>query len=230
MLTLNSNANPNQVNESVASAIKLTRALLTCALVAGPFYMVVVLAQAFTREGFDITRHAASLLSNGDLGWIQVSNFYITGLLVILGAAGIWRAQRVGGSTWGPLLIAIYGLGMIGGGIFKADPAMGFPVGTPADANTITTSGILHFATGGVGFLGLIVACLLFARHFAARGQRGWAIYSAATGIIFFAAFVGIASGAGNVYTIVGFWIAIVIAWAWLSLLAARLISNLRGA
>lgn len=217
-------------NEARTPATTVTRALLICAVIAGPLYMLVVFAQAFMRPGFEITRHSASLLSNGDWGWIQITNFLVTGLLVILGAVGIWRAQRGSGSTWAPLLIALYGLGMIGGGIFVADPAMGFPVGTPEDANTISTTGLLHFATGGAGFLGLIAACLLFARSFAKRGQRGWAIYSAATGVIFFAAFVGIASGAGNVWTISGFWSAMLFAWAWLSLLALRLLAGLRAA
>ena len=30
--------------------------------------------------GFDITRHVASLLSDGGLGWIQITSFVLTGL------------------------------------------------------------------------------------------------------------------------------------------------------
>ena len=43
-----------------------TRALLACGVAAGPVYVVVVAIQAFAREGFDITRQPASLLSTGD--------------------------------------------------------------------------------------------------------------------------------------------------------------------
>ena len=57
------------------------------------------------------------------------------------------------GGTWGPVLVAIYGLGLIGAGIFVADPALGFPPGTPADAHAISGHGLLHFVTGGIGFL-----------------------------------------------------------------------------
>src|SRR5205823_49884 len=39
------------------SSTSATRALLACAVVAGPLYEVVFLAQAFTRPGFDVTRH-----------------------------------------------------------------------------------------------------------------------------------------------------------------------------
>ena len=37
-------------------ASKLTRTLLTYVVIAGPFYLVVGLIQAFFRRGFDITR------------------------------------------------------------------------------------------------------------------------------------------------------------------------------
>lgn len=174
----------------------LTRALLTAGAAAGPVYIVVAVFQMLVREGFDLTRHAVSVLANGDLGWIQAGNFLVAGLLTVAGAAGLRRALAAGrGRTWGPLLLGLYGLGLIGAGLFKADPAPGFPPGTPADAATITTAGLLHFATGGVGFLGLIGACLVMARRFAGQGQRGWAVYSLATGILFFAAFAGIATG-----------------------------------
>jgi hypothetical protein len=42
--------------------------------------------QMLVRHGFDIRRHALSLLTNGDLGWIQILNFVLPGLLVIAGA------------------------------------------------------------------------------------------------------------------------------------------------
>ena len=35
---------------------------------------VVSLTQAATRAGFDLTRHPLSALSNGDLGWLQITN------------------------------------------------------------------------------------------------------------------------------------------------------------
>lgn len=209
---------------SSAAYAQGTRTLLACGLIAGPLYLVVGLVQALTRPGFDLTRHALSVLSNGGLGWIQVTNFLLAGLLVIASAVGIRRALDSGpGRSWGPLLIAVYGLGMIGSAFFKADPALGFPVGTPADAVTITRQGMLHFMIGGVGFLALSAACLVFARRFAALRQRGWTTFSALTGVVFLATFVGIASGSGNPWTILGFWIGLVLAWSWLAALSAHL-------
>ncbi len=39
------------------------------------------MAQAFTCPGFDLRRDAISILSLGDLGWIQVANFVVSGRL-----------------------------------------------------------------------------------------------------------------------------------------------------
>jgi hypothetical protein len=122
------------------------------------------------------------------------------------------------------LLIGLYGFGMIGAGVFVADPMDGFPPGTPVGApDAISWHGLLHFITGAVAFLSLIAACLVFARRFAAFRQPGWAAYSAATGAVFFAAFFGIASGSGLTGTNVAFAIAVVLGWAWISAVMWRL-------
>jgi uncharacterized protein DUF998 len=73
----------SQVSTSDVQTRKLTRALLVCGVVAGPLFTVVGLTQAFTRPVFDLTRHALSLLENGNLGWIQIGNFLLTGLLFV---------------------------------------------------------------------------------------------------------------------------------------------------
>lgn len=70
--------------------------LLPAGIVAGPCYVVVSLAQALTRDGFDLTRHAWSMLANGGLGWIQSANLIVSGLLVIAGTAGLRRVLAQG--------------------------------------------------------------------------------------------------------------------------------------
>jgi hypothetical membrane protein len=209
------------------SITKPTRSLLICGLIAGPFYIVVGLTQALTRPGFDLLRHDLSLLANGDLGWIQIMNFVLTGLLVIAFAVGLQQTLQTGrGRTWGPILLGIYGLGLIGAGFFTADPGFGFPPGTPADAHTISWHGFLHFVTAGIGFLALIADCFVLARRFVRQQQQGWAVYSVATGILFFLAFVGVATGSGQSWSVIGFWIGVVCAWTWISALAARLLTK----
>lgn len=202
-----------------------TRALLACGMLAGPLYLILGLIQAFTRPGFDITRHDLSLLANGAMGWVQVANLMVSGLLVIAGALGMRRALHSGpGRTWGPLLVAIYGLGLVGAGIFKADPSFGFPPGAPeGPPAAISANGLLHFVTAGIGFLALIAACFVFARRFSRQAQRGWAVFSVVTGIVFLLGFFGVAAGSGNPLTVLGFWIAVVLAWAWITAVSARL-------
>jgi Protein of unknown function (DUF998) len=204
---------------------RATRSLLTCGIVAGPFYVIVALIQGFTRPGFELLHDDVSLLSNGDLGWIQIANFLITGALVIAGAAGMRRVlQGSRAGTWGPLLIGLFGLGLIGAGIFVADPMNGFPPGSPAGAPAgISSHGLLHIVCAAVGFLGLIAACFVFARRFAALKERSWMAYSIATGLIFFASFAGVASGSSQAPVVIGFWIGVVLAFAWIAVMAARL-------
>lgn len=221
-----------RVSSNGASSEKITtvtRTLLACGVVAGPLYVVVGLFQMLIRDGFDIRRHALSLLANGDLGWIQTANFLVAGLLVVLGAAGMRRVLRGGrGGTWGPPLLGLYGLGLIGAGLFRADPALGFPPGLPADAyGAISWHGLTHLAVGAIGFVGLIVACFVFARRFLARGERAWAAYSIATGVAFFGAFLGISSGSQGPFSLL-FAVAVVIAWIWVSAISARLMAALR--
>jgi hypothetical membrane protein len=204
-------------------AAAMTRSLLAYGILAGPLYVAVSLAQALTRDGFDLSRHAWSLLSNGSLGWIQITNFLLSGLMTVAFAVGLARALRPGpGSTWAPRLIGGYGLGLVAAGVFRADPALGFPMGTPADAREVSWHGMVHLAAGAIGFLCVVVACLILARRFRADGRRGWAILLRVTGILFLAAFVGIASGAGNVATVVGFVVAVILMSGVLAALALQ--------
>ena len=204
-----------------------TRTLLLGGMLAGPLYLSVGLLQALTRPGFDLTRHDLSLLANGPLGWIQTANFLVTGLLVVAGALGLRRTvQRRASGTALPLQLGLYGLGLIGAGLFRADPAFGFPPGTPATAHALSGHGLLHIICGGLGFLALIAACLVTARRCAATGHRGWALCSAATGLVFCAAFAGIATGSDQRAIVLAFYGAVVLAWTWLSTLSARLIAD----
>jgi uncharacterized protein DUF998 len=208
----------------------VTGVLLAAGAIAGPLYLVVGLVQAFTRPGFDLTRHDLSLLSNGDLGWIQATNLVVSGLLVVAAAVGMRRAVRAGrGRTWGPLLVGVYGLGVVGAGFFSADPAMGFPPGTPANAGAVSWHGLMHLVCGGTGFLSLIASCFVFARRFAGQSENGWAVYSAITGVVFLAGFVGIAAGSGRGWAILGLWIGVVAAWAWITAMTVRLMRGLAG-
>ncbi|MFB6719408.1 DUF998 domain-containing protein [Kribbella sp. NPDC056345] len=194
-----------------------TRTLLTAGAAAGPLYVVCWLSQALTREAFDLSRHPASLLANGDLGWIQTANFIVAGLLSLAGAVGLRRTLTGRGSRWAPRLLGTYAVGLLLAAAFPADPAAGFPAGTPADYAEVSLRGIGHFVAGTIGFTGLIAACFVMAAHYRSTRRTGWARYSTITGIAFFAAFAGLSAGAGIPPTILAFGAAIVLAWTWIT-------------
>jgi hypothetical protein len=201
-----------------------TRTLLGYGVIAGPLYVAVSLAQALTRDGFDLTRHQWSLLANGDLGWIQITNLLVTGVMVVALAVGLARALRPGtGATWAPRLVAGYGIGMIAAGVFRADPALGFPAGTPEGPGEVSWHGMLHLVCAGIGFVCLVAACLVMARRFAAERRRGWAAFSRATGVLFLAGFAAMAGSAGATWANLAFVGSVLLGFAWLSATAAHL-------
>lgn len=164
---------------------RLTRGLLACGVLAGSLFVVVALLQAFTRPGFDVMRDPISLLSLGSLGWIQVSDFVGCGLLFVALAIGTRRTLRGGiACVSGPLLVGGFGLGLVVAGIFRTDPAFGFPPGTLSGAPAAAS---WHATLHGLGFLlsfgSVTAACFVFARRFRATGQRWWAVCSAVTGV-----------------------------------------------
>src|SRR5438270_301573 len=77
--------------------------------------------------------------------------------------------------------------------------------------------------------VGLTAACFVFALRSAGLGERGWAAYSVTTGVVFFAGFFGIAAGSGNGWTILGLWIAVVLAWAWITAMSMRQMRELEA-
>ncbi|MCC5786158.1 MAG: DUF998 domain-containing protein [Phycisphaerales bacterium] len=206
----------------------MTRRLLYCGVAAGPVYVGVGALQMLLREGFDPTRHALSLMSLGDLGFIQISNFIVSGVLVLLGAVGMRRAMVGGrGRLAGPVLLGVYGLGLIASGVFVADAMDGFPPGTPpGPPEAMSWHGQLHFLCGAVGFLGAIGACFAMALRFKAQRLTGWGVYSAATGVLFLAGFFAIASGGGAAWSILAFTGAVVLLWVWISAVSWKLAAS----
>ena len=158
------------------TASRSTAQLLTAGILAGPFFIVLSLVQAFTREGFDWVRHPASLLSLGDLGWIQIACFVLTGLLYIAGGIGLGRVLTEGiGRTWVKRLFVSVGIAMIMGGVFVADPGLGFPPGTPEGVpQEMSGHAAIHGFAPILGFFSLVGAFLVLARRFGSQNRRPW--------------------------------------------------------
>ena len=206
-------------------AVRITKSLLGYGVIAGPIYVLSVAAQAATRDGFDPTRHAASQLANGDLGWIQVTTFLVTGAMTIAAAVGIRRALGGGRRpAWAAGLLGGYGLGLMTAGIFRADPSDGFPPGTPPGFGGPSWHGMTHFAVAGLGFMCLVAACFVLGGWFS-REPRGalWAWFSRGTGLLFAGSFAALASGTGGTASILAFTAAVVVVWAWLTAVSVNL-------
>ncbi|HEX4716602.1 MAG TPA: DUF998 domain-containing protein [Ktedonobacteraceae bacterium] len=205
-----------------------TQLLLACGAIGALLNIVVLLILGATRPGYNAWQIPDSSLELGEGGWIQITNYIVSGVLLLGFAIGLRRVLRTGrGSTWGPILLGIYGLSFIGAGIFVTDPVLGYP---PGASSTLTIHGILHDVFGQLQFISLSVACFVLARREAADpAGRGWAWYSVATGLllaasdVFFAVTFKLVDG-GPVGLIER--IGIIAGCSWVALLAIRLMGK----
>ncbi len=198
-----------------------TRRLLQAGVVAGPLFVLLVLVQLATTPAFDLARHPISLLSLAERGWLQIGAFVVSGLLSVGFAAGVSRSIEGRGATWGPRLLALYGLGLIAGGVFVADPGLGFPPGTPEGIpSEFSWHGILHAFAPPAAMTALVGAAIVFTRRFRAAGERDWATYSALTAIVILA----MAASMGAEGMSVRLALATLLGWVWLTAFALHLV------
>jgi hypothetical membrane protein len=209
-----------------------TKTLLACGAIAGPLFVFVFLVDGATRARYDPLRHPVSSLALGDWGWTQSANFIVAGLLTLAFAVGLRLALRPQkGSTWGPLLVGVWAVGLLGAGIFPTDPVSNYPPGTPDRLSEYSWHGALHDLFSLPAFVALAVACFVLGRRFAVRGERGWGTYSTVTGVVFVVTFVLSSVGFGQTDGLVNFAgllqrVAVTVGFGWLTLLAVRLLGS----
>ena len=202
------------------------RLLLACGAVGPLLFVVVFLVEGAIRPDYSPLRHFVSSLSLGDGGWVQVASFLICGTLVACFAVGLRLALVAGkGATWGPILLGVFGVSLLGAGLFSTDPLLEYP---PGAAAVTTVHGALHMLFSLIAFAALAAACLVLSRRFAGDPTwRGWAAYSVVTGILVLALFVATdvvslspdpTAPAGLVQRI-----TIAVGWGWVALLALKL-------
>jgi hypothetical protein len=227
-MTTNITSPAGRARTTPAEASKTrTRLLLAGGAIAGPLFIVVGIVQALTRDRFDPAKHPLSLLSLGGLGWIQITNFVVTGLLFFACAVGMRRVLHPGrAGTWGPRLVGAFGVALIAGGVFVADAGLGFPAGAPEGIpDTMSWHGIAHSVAPVAGFLALSLACFVFARRSFGLGEPGWATLTVVIG-------VGIQMlGAipNATMNFIPLWAAMVLGFGWASAQAARLLARPPG-
>src|SRR5215471_6451855 len=221
--------------------ITSTEFLLLCGVIGPLLFILVFLIEGATRPGYSAWRTHVSYLALSNQGWEQIANFTVCGALIIAFAVGLRRIWPTGrASVWGPLLIGLFGLGLVIAGVFVADPGGGYPPGAPVNGIPQTWHAWVHGISGLLLFnVVLPAACFVLARRFAADPQnRSWATYSWVTGALIlvislpistivlpFAYKAGLPVVDGLIQRI-----EIIIGWVWLALTALRLFLQERKA
>jgi xanthine/uracil permease len=200
--------------------------LLVAGLLAGPLFTAAYLTEgAFRGHGYSSLRHPVSSLALGPQGWAQIATFVVCGLLVVLFSVGLRRTLRLGpGALVVPLLVAVWGVSLVGAGIFLTDPVGGYPTA----ASPLTWHGRVHdLAFSLPGFAALALAMLTASVAFARRRSGRFARYSALSGVAFAVLFVLATTGFAGVdpwASTAGLWqrLSVSVGWLWLFLLAVN--------
>ncbi len=124
--------------------------------------------EGWLRPGYRAREMFVSELSLGPRGWIQIVNFMLTGVLLLVFTRGVAVGFRDAGraSRAGPILLAIIGIGFLASGPFVMDPPS-----TPADQMTLHSK--LHWNVFGALVFSLSpVSCFVFLRRF--RADPAW--------------------------------------------------------
>ena len=205
----------------------MTRWLLLGGVIGPVVFVAAFLVLGATREGYDAARTMVSQLSLGDQGWQMIAAFVVGGVLIAGFAVGLRGALGGGpGSTWGPILVGVAGVGLVVAGVFVTDPALGYPAGAPTGFPTASSShGVIHLLAALGVFVGLPAAEIVMARRFRADGNGGWALYSwltAGVGLAAYALAVAGPSGVDALLPVVGIMqrISIVVGFGWIAQLA----------
>lgn len=150
----------------------------TAGIVAPLLFLAVAITHGLLRADHSLVSMPISALAAGSSGWIQDTNFIVTGLLMVAFAAGIHRGARQSrAGVIGPAFLALSGLGLIWAGIFPATDATGaFQENRP-----------LHMIAAFLAFPGAGIGLLVLSRRLRRDPEwRGLAAYglTAGTGIL----------------------------------------------
>ncbi|MDL5156737.1 DUF998 domain-containing protein [Actinomycetospora termitidis] len=186
-----------------------TRRLLLAGAVAAPLWTTVALAQAVLRPDFDFSVQPLSMLSTGSLGWLQITNFVVGGLLVLAGAVGLRR--RLPQHPWLGRLTGVYGVGFVAAGALVLDPP-----GTTA----MSWHGAGHLLAGTLAFAALAAACVVLAVRFRREGRPGAAVVSVLGAVTVVAGNAWAMTGGALGSMTLGF--GVIAAMLWVSAVCAR--------
>ncbi|MES2202839.1 MAG: DUF998 domain-containing protein [Patescibacteria group bacterium] len=163
----------------------LVQLLLWCGVVAGPLFVATFLVEGYMRPNYNPLRKPVSVLSQGRRGWVQKANFFVSGVLLIAYAYGLYMMLGAVGAVWGPLLVFLHGAGVVGAGIFDTDYG-----GVRTKGFHHNRSGVLHDLFSTIVFVSLSVGCIVFANIFNMLQAPQWALYSNITGVLYLLGFI----------------------------------------
>ena len=144
------------------------------------FFVVVFTIEGWLRVGYNPFAMYVSELSLGSSGGIQIANFMISGVLLLVFAFGV-AAEFKGGksSKSGPILLAVIGFCLLFSGPFVMDFAS-------TSFAQMSLHGIVHQLLGAFVFLLMPISCFVFWRRFSSDPEwqplKSWTL--AATIII----------------------------------------------
>jgi hypothetical protein len=176
---------------------RTTLLLIGLGVLGDALFIVAYVVEGAARPGYSGLRFSISSLSLGPDGWMQQANFILFGVLLIVSAFGWRTALKPGtGAIWYPLLKGVIGITLIVAGGFSQDPAVGYPPGAVAGANSV--HGTIHDLAAFVSITALAVSVILLGVRFAReRRWRLWAPFAILIGIsaIVFIAIFGALNG-----------------------------------
>jgi hypothetical protein len=195
-------------------------------IVGGPFFVITYMIQGFFREEYNWLRHPVSSLAIGEYGWIQITNFFITGFCFLCFAYGLLKTLKPPfHKVSAALLFMIIGVGLTGAGIFVTDPIAGYPPELPYQNHQLSFHGKLHNIFSFPVFIGIIVACLSFRKKFRLLGKKNWASYSFFSGISMITMFAMAGFGFADIDPLKDYSgllqrFSIMVGWFWISAVA----------
>lgn len=151
------------------------RRLAAWAGIIGPALFVAVFTiEGWLRPGYNALSTYVSALSLGPRGWIQMANFMILGVLLLVFTLGVANEFQTGkASRGGPILLGIIAILFMVSGPLVMDP-----MGTPL--NQVTVHGTVHGLAGAIIFILMPITCFVFLRRFRVdpnwRSLQGWTL------------------------------------------------------
>jgi hypothetical membrane protein len=148
-------------------------------MIGSAFFVAVFTIEGLLRPGYDWRSTFISALSLGPRGWIQITNFLVLGTLMLLFTWGVAAEFREGkASRFGPILLAIIGIGFLVSGPLVMDP-------TGTAVAEMTPHGIAHQLFGAIVFTLAPIVCFVFFRRFRSDPDWRWfAWWTLAAGIV----------------------------------------------